>query len=193
MAYTQKAGASATCGNRARQVCGGDEPGQFPVVIVRPATVTLPTYLRRHRRRVRGANRMAALLTEHSRAAGRPWPALDWGFDINLDEARDYLIYLTAGRDGLREVMRQARALAEAPPLGAVRIGRKRRGRAVVVVLHAPEWSLVLRRAQPYPAVWVFLGAAGGYSFRFYGTGELSTQWYDMARDVYTTLTGDTG
>jgi hypothetical protein len=50
---------------------------------------------------------------------------------------------------------------------------------------------LVLRRAHPYPVVWVLLRASG-YSFRFYGIRELAARWDEIAR-VYTTLTGDTG
>jgi hypothetical protein len=190
MTSTQHAVASSRRRTGARQASG--EPGPFPVVVVHPATVTLPGYLRWHRRRQRGANRLAAELTEQCRAALQPGHGLDGGFGVNLDDPRDYGLYLP-GRQVVCGIIRQARALAAAPPPGAVRIGRDRRARPVVAVLHGPRWSLVLRRADQYPAVWVFLGAADGYGLRFYGTGEVSTQWYEMARDVYTTLTGDTG
>jgi hypothetical protein len=167
------------------------QPGPFPVVVVRAATVTLPAYLRRQRGRQRGANQLAAALTDRSRAACVPGHSLDHSFWINLDDPHDYLLYLPA-RQVVDDLIRQARVLAAAPPPGAVRIGRDRQGRPVVVVLHGPHWSLVLCRAHPDPAAWAFLDA-NQYSFRFHGVRELSVDWDEMIGDVYRTLTGGTG
>jgi hypothetical protein len=166
------------------------QPGPFPALVVRPATVTLPSYLRRHRRRQRAANQLAAALTDQCRAAVGPGHGLDGSVGVSLDDPRDYLLYVP-GRQVVCDVIGQAPVLAAAPPPGAVRIGRDRRGRRVVAVLHAPVWSLVLRRAHPCPVVWAFLRASE-HSFRFCGIGELGVAWDEMARHMYTTLTGDT-
>lgn len=96
-------------------------------------------------------------------------------------------------RKVVQDIIEQAPVLAAAPPPGAVRIGRDARGRPVVAVLHAPQWSLVLRRAHPDPVVWAFIGAIGKFSFRFCGSRELRVAWDEMTRAVYTTLTGDSG
>ncbi|MGI5243374.1 hypothetical protein [Dactylosporangium sp. CA-139066] len=167
------------------------QPGPFPVFIVRAATVTLPGYLRRQRGRQRGANQLAAALTEQCRAAGNPGHEVDHGCWINLDDPYDELRSLT-DRPVVADLVRQARVLAEAPPPGAVRIGRDRLGRPVVVVLHGRHWSLVLRRAHPTPAAWVFLDA-NGYRVRVHGVRELSVEWDEMTRDVYRSLSGSIG
>ncbi len=169
----------------------GDGPGPFPVVVVRPATMTLPSYLRRHRRRQRAANQLAADLTDQCRTDIDPRHRVADGIGVNLDDPYDYLVWLP-DRQVVCDIIRQARVLAAAAPPGAVRIGRDRWARPVVAVLHAPQWSLVLRRARPYPAVWAY-HAADGCGLCFYGTRELSIEWDEMTRDVYTTLTGDTG
>ena len=41
-------------------------------------------------------------------------------------------------------IIRDARGIAAAAPPGAVQVGRDRRGRALAVVLHAEDWSLVV-------------------------------------------------
>jgi len=64
------------------------------------------------------------------------------------------------------DIIAQAPVLAGAAPPGAVRVGRDGRGRPVAAVLHAPRWSLVLRRAHPNPAVWVFIGATGKQNWK---------------------------
>ena len=110
---------------------------------------------------------------------------------VDLDNPYDVELWLR-DRQVVGDIIRQALALATAPPPGAVRIGRDRHDRPAVAVLHAPQWSLVLRRADPYPAAWVLVGASE-LCLRPYGTRELSVEWDEMTRDVYTTLTGDTG
>jgi len=153
--------------------------------------MTLPSYLRRHRRRQRAANQLAADLTDQCRTDIDPRHRVADGIGVNLDDPYDYLVWLP-DRQVVCDIIRQARVLAAAAPPGAVRIGRDRWARPVVAVLHAPQWSLVLRRARPYPAVWAY-HAADGCGLCFYGTRELSIEWDEMTRDVYTTLTGDTG
>jgi hypothetical protein len=166
----------------------GGKPGPFPVIIVRPATVTLPSYLREQRRRQRSANQLAAELTEQCRIDRHRF--VDQ-IGVDLDHPYDYELWFR-DRQVVCHIIRQARALATAPPPGAVRIGRDRRARPAVAVLHGPQWSLVLRRACPYPAAWVLVGTSE-LCLRLYGTRELSVEWDEMTRDVYTTLTGDTG
>jgi hypothetical protein len=59
----------------------------------------------------------------------------------------------------------------------------------VVIVLHTAAWSLLLRPAQPHPAVWTFLDDFDGLPIRFHSGGTLlRTQWTDMADAVFTTL-----
>nr|BFE56364.1 hypothetical protein GCM10020063_008900 [Dactylosporangium thailandense] len=110
---------------------------------------------------------------------------------MNLDDPQDLLCL--PERHVVRDLIRQARVLAAAPPPGTVRIGRDRQGRPVVVVLHGLHWSLVLRGADPSPAVWAFLGPAGRHSFCCCGVGERSVEWDEMTRDVYATLSGGIG
>lgn len=188
MARPDRARASANRGNnRVRRQAGGDEPEPFPVVVVRPATVKLAPYTRRHRRRQRAANQMAAALTEASRDGTPPRPGVDWGMTINLDDPWDFL---TGIRDLLRSLIRDAPVLAAAPPPGAVRIGRDNRGRAAVVVLHAAAWSLLLCPARPHPRAWAFLGAYHGLALSIYTADErLNAQWNDMLDAVSAALT----
>ncbi len=169
-----------------------DGPGPFPVVVVRPATATLPSYLRRHQPWQRAATQLAAALTEQPRAAVGPGHLVDDGIGVNLDDPHNLLLWLP-GREPVANIIRHARVLSAAPPPGAVRIGRDHRGRPVVAVLHAARWSLVLRRAAAGPAVWAFLAATGQLSLRFHGIRELGAAWDEMTRDVYATLTGGTG
>jgi hypothetical protein len=168
------------------------QPGPFPVVVVHPATVQLPGYLRWHRPRQRAANRLAAHLTDRCRAAVQPRHGLDEGVGVDLDNPRDPLMHLV-GQQVVHRIIRQARELAAAPRPGTVRIGRDSRARPIVAVLHGPRWSLVLHRAHPYPGAWTYLGADDGYSLHFHGAGNLSVAWDEMTHDVYTTLTGDPG
>jgi hypothetical protein len=165
--------------------------GPFPVVIIRPASTALPSYLREHRGRQRAANQLAADLTAQWRSDLPPSRWFVNHIGLNLDDPHDHLMWLPDGLD-VRDIIRQARVLAPAPPPGAVRIGRDWHARPIVVVLHAPQWSLVLHRAHPYPAAWVLLGD-NELSLCLDGTRELSIEWDEMSRDVYTTLTGDTG
>src|SRR5262245_31304964 len=79
-------------GHRTAPMCA--QRGPFPVVIVRPATTTLPSYLRRQRRRQRAANQPAAALTDQCRGAVGPGHGLDASVGIDLDDPRDYLSYL---------------------------------------------------------------------------------------------------
>jgi hypothetical protein len=160
--------------------------------VVRPATATLPSYLRRHRPWQRAANQLAAALTEQSRTAVGPGQLVHHGIGVNLDDPHSFLLWLPR-REVVGNIIRYARVLAAAPPPGAVRIGRDRRARPVVAVLHAARWSLVLRRADSGPAVWAFLAATGQLGLRFHGIGELGAAWDEMTRNVYTTLCGGTG
>jgi len=155
-------------------------PGPFPVTIVRPATVTVESLTPTQRARQAEANRMAREITEASRAG--TWP--DLGVDMRLRLDR-----IPAVREIVRGIVRDASALAANPPADAVRIGRNARGRVVVIVLHAAEWSLLLCPAQPHPEVWAFLDDFGGAGIAFYGDGDLlSVQWNDMADNVFTAL-----
>ena len=164
------------------------KPGPFPVVIIRPATVTLPHYLHEHRRRQGAANQLAAELTEQCRMDRHRF--IDQ-IGVDLDNHYDYLMWLP-DLQVVSDIVGQARALAAAPPPGAVRIGRDRLARPAVAALHGPRWSLVLRRGRPYPAAWLLCGESEA-CLRLYGTPELSVDWDEMTRDVYATLTGDTG
>ena len=168
------------------------QTGPFPSLIVRPATATPPTYLRRHVRRQGNANRLAAALTERCRAGLGPGSLLEGDIWVDIDDPRDDWWYLPS-RQVVDDIIAQAPVLAADAPPGAVRVGRDGRGRPVVAVLHAPRWSLVLRRVHPDPAGWVFIGATGKRGFRFCGSRARSVAWQDMTRAVYTTLTGDTG
>ncbi|WP_432830892.1 hypothetical protein [Dactylosporangium sp. CA-092794] len=190
MPSTDAQSAGAAPGRARARHCDG--PGPFPIVVVRPATAILPGYLRRHQPWQRAANQLAAALTEQSRAALGPGHLVDDGMSVNLDDPHAFLLWLP-GREVVGNIIRYARVLAAAPPPGAVRIGRDYRGRPVVAVLHAARWSLVLRRADPGPAVWVFLAAVGPLGLRCHGFGELGAAWDAMTRDVYATLAGGIG
>ncbi|WP_426513092.1 hypothetical protein ACPPVO_22090 [Dactylosporangium sp. McL0621] len=168
------------------------QPGPFPVIVVRPATATIPAYLRRHRGCRRGANQLAAALTEQCRAVLKAGPSLDDDIWLDLDDPRRCLLFLP-DRQVVEDLIRQAPVVAAAPPPGTVRIGRDLQGRPVVVLLHGPHWSLVLRRGHPDPAAWVFLGVADPCALRLHGGRELSVDWDEMTRDVYRILTGGTG
>ncbi|GAA0932935.1 hypothetical protein [Virgisporangium aurantiacum] len=131
-----------------RDRAGGDR-GPFPVTIVRPALVTLPPLTAVQRDRRRAARKLAADLTE--RALRRRWRPVYHPVDLHL----------CVDRDG-EAIIRDAPDIAAAPP-GAVQVGRDRRGRALAVVLHAEDWSLVIDAFaintygwQP-PMTWVFL------------------------------------
>ena len=115
------------------------QPGPFPVVVVRPATTALPAYLHHDRRRQGAANQLAAQLTEFFRIdiQSRQW--VDQ-VGVDLDDHYDYLMWLP-DLHVVGDIIGQARALATAPPPGAVRIGRDRQARPAVAVLHAPQWS----------------------------------------------------
>jgi hypothetical protein len=168
-----------------------EQPGPFPVVVVRPATITPPRYLRHQRRRQRAANQLAAELTAWSRSDLDPRRRFIDQIGVNLDDHYDYLMFLP-DLQAVRDIIDQARALAATPPPCTVRIGRDRIDRPVVVALHAAQWSLVLHRACPYPLAWLLFGASE-LVLRPYGTRVLSVEWDEMTRDVYATLTGDTG
>jgi hypothetical protein len=168
-----------------------EEPGPFPVVVVRPAARPLPRYLHQHRRRQRAANQLAADLTEWSRSDNHPRHGFIDQIGVNLDHPYDYQPWL-GDHQAVDDIIRQAQALATTPPPCTVRIGRDRQSRPVVAALHAPQWSMVLRRACLYPVAWVLVGASD-LLLRPYGTRELSVEWDEMTRDMYTTLTGGTG
>src|SRR5437762_1531931 len=63
--------------------------GPFPTAIVRPATTTPPTYLRRHLRRQGNANQLAAALTEQCRAGLGPGSLLEGDVWVDIDDPRD--------------------------------------------------------------------------------------------------------
>lgn len=151
------------------------------MTIVRPATVTVEPLTSTQRKRQTEANQMAGEITEASRGGTRPW----LGSDLHLP-----LDYMPRIRDLVGGIIRNTPVLAANPPAGAVRIGRNNRGRVVVAVLHAAAWSLLLRPAQPCPAVWAFLDEFGGHPIWFYGDGDrLTLQWDEMTQAVFTALT----
>ncbi|MEU7874291.1 hypothetical protein [Dactylosporangium sp. NPDC049140] len=162
------------------------QPGPFPVIVVRPATAPVPAYLRQHRRCRRGANLLAAARTGqcHAVRTVRPSPDDIW---LDLDDPRDYLLVLP-DRQVVENLIRQAPVVV-APPPG----GRDRQARPIVVLLHGPRWSLVLRRGHPYPVGVGAPGEAGPCALRLHGTRELSVDRDGMTRDVYRLLTGDAG
>ncbi len=176
---------------RRTPAAGNPQREPFPVVVVRPATITPPSYLRHQRRRQRAANQLAADLTAWSRTDMPPCDEFIAALDVNLDHPDDYPEWV-GDRQAVSDIIDQARALATTPPPCAVRIGRDRQDRPVALALHAARWSLVLHRAHPYPVAWLLVGASD-LLLRPYGTRELSVEWDEMTRDVYTTLTGDTG
>ena len=110
-----------------------DEPGPFPVTVVRPATTTL------HLSPVQRARRRDAATW----AAGITWRAQDSGTRTAVaDRPR------TASPSTIswaRDVIRDAVPLAESAHPARVQIGRTRAAGIVAVVIHADTWSLVIR------------------------------------------------
>jgi hypothetical protein len=117
-----------------------------PVTLVRPATITTPALTGEQRERRRAANEIAAELTAAARQGRRPYCVP--GMAIRITEITQAV-----------DIIAAAPAIAADPPPGALRIGRHLRGRAVAVVLHADDWSLVLRPAHGgrTPASWTFI------------------------------------
>jgi hypothetical protein len=174
---------AATTAHRARTSTrppGRRRPGPFPVTIVAPARVTPQALTPDQRERQRATNQMAHRITDASREGIHPH--LGGELTVSLHRHPDI-------RGTVATIIGDAPGLATDPPTGAVRVGRNNRGRVVVIVLHTAAWSLLLRPAQPHPAVWTFLDDFGGLPIRFHNGGALlRTQWTDMADAVFTTL-----
>jgi hypothetical protein len=162
------------------------DPGPFPVTIVRPALVALPPLSAVQRDRRRAASRLAAELTDAAlRRRRRP-------IHHEVD------LYLRVEISG-EAIIRDARGIAAAAPPGAVQVGRDRRGRALAVVLHAEDWSLVVdavtivTRGWRPPVTWVFLdrpdleeefGAPYLAASFDYDGGIAGVAWSDLVTDV---------
>jgi hypothetical protein len=117
-----------------------------PVTVVRPATIATPTLTDEQRQRRTAANQIAAELTAAARQGRHPY--CEPGVGIRITE-------ITQATD----IIAAAPAIAADPPPGALRVGRHLRGRAVAVVLHADDWSLVLRpgHGNRPSASWAFI------------------------------------
>lgn len=160
---------------------GCAEPEPFPVVIVCPAAVSPVSLSAEQRERHREANYLAYDITECARRAVRDdrYPA--FGMPVSMYAFPEVT-------EAVREIIRDAPGLAAQPPAGALRVGCDNRGRVVVVVLHAPTWSVLLRPGHRRPAAWTFIDAYNsGVDLWLYGDGDLlQVQWDDMLDAVLT-------
>ncbi|WKU03456.1 hypothetical protein [Micromonospora sp. HUAS LYJ1] len=104
----------------------------FPVVIVRPAMIDLPSTTAAQRHRRRAADQLAAELTDAART-GRPCLIKELILDAPMDEV-----------PASTTIANEATQIVDAPPPAAVRVGRNLRGEPVAVVLHGDRWSLVI-------------------------------------------------
>lgn len=120
-------------------------PGPFPVIITRPATTTAAPLTAIQRRRRRIADQGGAELTAAARRGRRP--DLEYPCEASISDLP------VASR-----IIATAAALAANPDPGAFRVGRDLRGRPVAVVLHAEDWSLLIRPARVGfdPTSWTF-------------------------------------
>jgi hypothetical protein len=101
------------------------------------------TAIQRERRRI--ADQIGAELTAAARQGRFP--------DLAHPHAASISDFPTVSR-----IIATAAALAATPDAGALRVGRDLRGRPVAVVLHAEDWSLLIRptRVGYAPISWTF-------------------------------------
>lgn len=120
-------------------------PGPFPVIITRPATTTGAPLTAIQRERRRRADQCGAELTAAALQGRRP----------DLEHPCEASV---ADLPKASRIIAIAAALAADSEPGAFRVGRDLRGRPVAVVLHAEDWSLLIRPARVgyAPTSWTF-------------------------------------